>query len=169
MTKSRRHQIWTRYNGNCIWTDHPIKREAEWESSSRRPKEWTWDIEGRTFSCHSDPRLIVSQTIKEYDTKDERMGAYQRLVKDLASRFKKIEFERIPREMKDQADRITHATSTSVEDVRVALVELLSNPSIPMDPGVMQIDSEEKTWMTPIMNYLTKGIQPNNQIEARKL
>ncbi|KAI5313860.1 hypothetical protein L3X38_043036 [Prunus dulcis] len=71
--------------------------------------------------------------------------------------------------MNGQADRLAHAVSTSVEDMRVAPVELLSDPSIPIDPGVMQIDSEKKTWMTPIMNYLTKGIQPDDPIEARKL
>ncbi|KAI5318283.1 hypothetical protein L3X38_037991 [Prunus dulcis] len=71
--------------------------------------------------------------------------------------------------MNGQADSLAHTASTSVEDMRVAPVELLSNPSIPIDPGVMQIDSEEKTWMTPIMNYLTKGIQPDDSIEARKL
>ncbi|CAL8169971.1 unnamed protein product [Prunus armeniaca] len=97
------------------------------------------------------------------------MGAYQRLVKDLASKFEKIGFERISREMNIQADRLAHAASMSVEDMRVATVELLSSPSIPMDPGVMQIDAEEETWVTPIMNYLTKGTQPNNPIEARKL
>ncbi|CAL9012874.1 unnamed protein product [Prunus brigantina] len=53
--------------------------------------------------------------------------------------------------------------------MRVTLVELLLNPSVPIDPGVMQIDTEEETWMTPIMNYLTKGTQPDNPIEARKL
>ncbi|KAI5312494.1 hypothetical protein L3X38_041667 [Prunus dulcis] len=71
--------------------------------------------------------------------------------------------------MNSQADRLAHATSTSVEDMRVAPVELLLNPSIPIDPRVMQIDSEEETWMTRIMNYLTKGIQPDDPIEVRKL
>ncbi|CAL9012806.1 unnamed protein product [Prunus brigantina] len=105
------------------------------------------------------------------------MRAYQRLVKDLASKFEKIEFERISREMNVQADRLAYAVSTSVEDMRVAPVELLLSPSIPIDPGVMQIDAEEETWMTPIMNtwmtpimnYLTKGTQPNDPTEARKL
>ncbi|XP_034225508.1 uncharacterized protein LOC117635271 [Prunus dulcis] len=118
---------------------------------------------------HSDSRLIVSHITDEYATKDERIGAYQRLVKDLASKFEKIEFKRILREMNVQADRLAHAASTSVEDMRVAPVELLSSPSIPIGPGVMQIDVEEETWMTLIMNYLTKGTQPSDPIEARKL
>ncbi|CAL9024426.1 unnamed protein product, partial [Prunus brigantina] len=118
---------------------------------------------------HSDSRLIVGQTTEEYMTKDERMGAYQQLVKDLASRFEKIKFERIPREMNIQADRLAHAASTSVEDMRVATVELLLSPSIPIYPGVMQIDAEEETWITLIINYLMKGTQPNDPIEARKL
>ncbi|KAI5349723.1 hypothetical protein L3X38_002612 [Prunus dulcis] len=92
------------------------------------------------------------------------MGAYQRLVKDLASKF-----ERIPREMNVQADCLAHATSTSMEDMRVGPVELLSSPSILIGLGVMQIDAEEETWMTPIMNYFTKETQPNNPIEAKKL
>ncbi|KAI5317942.1 hypothetical protein L3X38_037649 [Prunus dulcis] len=71
--------------------------------------------------------------------------------------------------MNVQADRLAHAASTSVEDMRVAQVELLSSPSIPIGPGVMQIDVEEETWMTLIMNYLTKGTQPSDPIEARKL
>ncbi|XP_034229347.1 uncharacterized protein LOC117638322 [Prunus dulcis] len=97
------------------------------------------------------------------------MGAYQRLVKDLASKFEKIKFDRIPREMNVQADCLAHAASTSVEDMRVSSVELLSSPNIPTGSGVMQIDAEEETWMTPIMNYLTKGTQPNDPIEAWKL
>ncbi|CAL9011590.1 unnamed protein product [Prunus brigantina] len=66
---------------------------------------------------HSDSCLIIGQTTEEYATKDERMGAYQRLVNDLANRFEKIEFERIPREMNVQADCLAHATSTSVEEM----------------------------------------------------
>ncbi|CAL2271067.1 unnamed protein product [Prunus armeniaca] len=118
---------------------------------------------------HSNSRLIVGQTTEEYAAKDERIGAYQWLVKDLASRFEKIKFEQIPREMNVQVDRLAHTALASVEDMRVAPVELLSSPSIPIDPGVIQIDAEEETWMTPIMNYLTKGTQPNDLIEARKL
>ncbi|KAI5352106.1 hypothetical protein L3X38_004997 [Prunus dulcis] len=53
--------------------------------------------------------------------------------------------------------------------MRAAPVELLLNLSLPIDPGVMQIDTEEETWMTPIMNYLTKETQPNDPIEIRKL
>lgn len=71
--------------------------------------------------------------------------------------------------MNGRANHLAYVASTLIEDMRVTSMELLSNPSIPIEPGVMQIDIEEETRIIPVINYLTKGSQLNNLIEARKL
>ncbi|XP_070665211.1 uncharacterized protein [Malus domestica] len=138
------------------------------------------------LTVHSDSQLIVGQTTEEYTTKNVRIKAYQQLVKGLANGFKYFELKQIPREMNERADQQTCVVSAAQENLRVIEVECLYSPSIGVEKSnVIKIDKQrarldnplleqaqaedDDCWVTPIVNYLTKGIQPEDHVEARKL
>ncbi|KAM2797982.1 hypothetical protein COP1_002989 [Malus domestica] len=119
-------------------------------------------------------------------TKNARMEAYRQLVKGLMNGFKYFELKQIPREMNEIADQLACAASTAQENLRVAEVEYMHSSSIEaVQSDMMQIGGQRlrfdnplpeqaqaednDCWMTPIVNYLTKGIQPEDLVEARKL
>ncbi|KAM1291491.1 hypothetical protein ACFX1Q_019401 [Malus domestica] len=88
--------------------------------------------------------------------------------------------------MNERADQLACEASTVQEDLRVAEVEYMHSPSIgAVQSDVMQIGRQRSRfdnplpeqaqaedndcWMTPTVNYLTKEIQPEDFVEARKL
>ncbi|KFK26149.1 hypothetical protein AALP_AA8G210100 [Arabis alpina] len=82
-----------------------------------------------------DSQLVTSQFSGEYATKDNRMEAYVKIVKDLASTFKDFTLTRIPRGENIDADALANLASTSAPPKdsalkRVIPVELIKFPSI---------------------------------------
>ncbi|KAM2080627.1 hypothetical protein ACFX1T_034376 [Malus domestica] len=136
------------------------------------------------LTVHSDSQLIVGQATEEYMTKNAKIEAYRQLVKGLVNGFKYFELKQIPREMSKRADQLACATSTAQRNLRVVEVEYMHSPSIgAVQSDVMQIGGQRlgfdnplpeqaqaednDYWMTPIVNYLTKGIQPEDLVAVR--
>ena len=88
--------------------------------------------------------------------------------------------------MNERANHLACAASAAQENLRVTGVEYLYCLSFEaVKSDVMQIDGQgarldnplleqaqaedDNCWVTPIVNCLTKGIQPENHVEARKL
>ncbi|KFK23565.1 hypothetical protein AALP_AAs45807U000100, partial [Arabis alpina] len=76
-----------------------------------------------------DSQLVTSQFSGEYATKDDRMEAYVKIVRDLASTFKEFTLTRIPRGENVDAD---------------ALANLASASAPPKDPALKRIARQEK-------------------------
>ncbi|KFK22070.1 hypothetical protein AALP_AAs48547U000400 [Arabis alpina] len=89
-----------------------------------------------------DWQLVSNQFSGEYATKDGRMEAYQKIVKDLALTFKEFTLTRIPREENVDADALANLASASappkdptlkpvipVEDVEMTEAEANTEPA----------------------------------------
>ncbi|KFK23479.1 hypothetical protein AALP_AAs38854U000100, partial [Arabis alpina] len=85
-----------------------------------------------------DSQLVSNQFSGEYATNDDRMEAYQKIVKDLALTFKEFTLTRIPREENVDADALANLASASAPPKdptlkRVIPVEIIEFPSIKQD------------------------------------
>ncbi|KFK22553.1 hypothetical protein AALP_AAs68488U001400, partial [Arabis alpina] len=85
-----------------------------------------------------DSQLVSNQFSGEYATKEGRMEAYQKIVKDLASTFKEFTLTRIPRGENVDADALANLASASAPPKdptlkRVIPVEVIEFPSINKD------------------------------------
>ena len=79
--------------------------------------------------CNS--QLVANQYSGEYKTRDERIEAYSKVVKDLAAQFKQFSLTRIPRGENTSADALATLASTLDPDLkRVIPVETIKQPSI---------------------------------------
>ncbi|KFK32352.1 hypothetical protein AALP_AA6G230500 [Arabis alpina] len=89
-----------------------------------------------------DSQLVSNQFSGEYATKDDRMEAYQKIVKDLALTFKEFTLTRIPQGENVDADALANLTSASappkdptlkrvipVEDVEMTEAEANTEPA----------------------------------------
>ncbi|KFK44296.1 hypothetical protein AALP_AA1G239700 [Arabis alpina] len=82
-----------------------------------------------------DSQLVTSQFSGEYATKDDRMEAYVKVVRDLASTFEEFTLTRIPRGENVDADALANLASASAPPKdpalkRVIPVEFIECPSI---------------------------------------
>ncbi|KFK24790.1 hypothetical protein AALP_AA8G025400 [Arabis alpina] len=82
-----------------------------------------------------DSQLVTSQFSGEYATKDDRMEAYVKIVRNLASTFKEFTLTRIPRGENVDADALANLASASAPPKDIALkrvipVEFIEFPSI---------------------------------------
>ncbi|KFK22473.1 hypothetical protein AALP_AAs51959U000100, partial [Arabis alpina] len=80
-----------------------------------------------------DSQLVSNQFSGEYATKDDRMEAYQKIVKDLALTFKEFTLTRIPRGENVDADALANLASASAPPKdptlkRVIPVEIIEFP-----------------------------------------
>ncbi|XP_076932896.1 uncharacterized protein LOC143598607 [Bidens hawaiensis] len=75
----------------------------------------------------------------------------------------------INRSENKQADALSKIASVGFEHLaKDDRIEVLIIPSI-MNKEVLVCSEAEKNWMTPIINYLSRGILPENKAEARKI
>ncbi|XP_021999560.1 uncharacterized protein LOC110896640 [Helianthus annuus] len=100
-----------------------------------------------------------------------KMGAQnlQAHAKELLQQFKSYKVVHINRSENKPADALSKLGSTSFQhlakDVRI---EVLKNPSVLLHQ-LNVIEIGQPSWMTPIIQYLQKGILPENKAEARKI
>jgi hypothetical protein len=112
--------------------------------------------------------LIINQVNDEYQTKDDKLTHYKKLVEDLKEYFLDISFDQIPRVNNRAAD--TMATIVFLLDIpkNIAkhefLVEQLLVPSfeVPKSEWVCEIIGLDDPWYHDIFAYLKHGILPNN-------
>ncbi|KAI3743154.1 hypothetical protein L1987_60859 [Smallanthus sonchifolius] len=116
-----------------------------------------------------DSLLVAGQINGTYDTKEPAMILYLKKVKDLACRFDSCTVIHIKRSENKQADALSKLTSTSFSHLaKVVRVEVLNTPSV-LRKQVNVIQTGAKSWITPILYYLSTGIQPEERTQARKL
>ncbi|KAK6118110.1 hypothetical protein DH2020_048159 [Rehmannia glutinosa] len=117
---------------------------------------------------HSDSQLVVHQINGEYEAKEQKIAQYLDLVKKRLSHFK-TKVLHVPRAENMQADALARlGSSPGTDAITDVTVTQLSAPSL----GAKKIyttETTEQTWMTPIVQYLEKGVQPENKAEARTL
>ncbi|XP_076947029.1 uncharacterized protein LOC143618831 [Bidens hawaiensis] len=126
-------------------------------------------LEARHLEAHVDSMLVANQIEGSYDAKDDKMASYLAQAKALMATFATCKVKHINRSENKQADALSKLASVGFEhlakDVRI---EVLATPSI-MNKEILVCSEAEKNWMTPIINYLARGILPKKKADARKI
>ncbi|GJY79880.1 reverse transcriptase domain-containing protein, partial [Tanacetum coccineum] len=115
-----------------------------------------------------DSRLVANQVNGSYIVKESGMVQYLDKVKTLAKSFKEFSIKQIPRSENKKADALSKIASTSFVHLnKQVLVEELKEKSINEKEILDIVEEEDNTWMTPICEYLTKEILPEDKKKAR--
>ncbi|XP_076888486.1 uncharacterized protein LOC143538933 [Bidens hawaiensis] len=97
------------------------------------------------------------------------MASYLAQAKTLMATFATCRVKHIKRSENKQADALSKLAAVGFEhlakDVRI---EVLETPSI-MNKEILVWSEAENSWMTPLINYLARGILPEKKAEARKI
>ncbi|XP_013723079.1 uncharacterized protein LOC117126096 [Brassica rapa] len=145
-------------------------------------------VKDKRVSAYCDSQLVVSQFLREYDVKNERMDAYLTLVKDLTQDFEFFEITKVPRGENVCADALAALGSRRHDQVKRTIpIHRIEKSSISSEteqlPVVayitddMDIDEEESRateellndWRTEFIEYLSNGVLPTEKWEARRL
>ncbi|GJS86224.1 reverse transcriptase domain-containing protein [Tanacetum coccineum] len=122
----------------------------------------------KNLQANVDSHLVANQVNGSYIAKDSGMVQYLEKVKTLASNFKKFSIKQVPRSENKKADALSKIASTSFAHLsKQVLVEELKETSIHEKEVLAIVEEEGQTWMTPICEYLTKEILPEDKKKAR--
>ncbi|XP_071940067.1 uncharacterized protein [Coffea arabica] len=116
----------------------------------------------------SDSQLVVYQVRGEYEAKEDVMKKYLAKMQEAIKLFELFEIERVPRSQNKRADALSKLASSSFAHLsKEVLVEVVKEKSIDQ-VRVLAIDSSA-TWMTPLVDFLSSGVLPEDKTEARRL
>ncbi|GJZ05840.1 reverse transcriptase domain-containing protein [Tanacetum coccineum] len=122
----------------------------------------------KNLQANVDSRLVANQVNGSYIAKESGMVQYLNKVKTLAKSFKEFSIKQIPRSENKKADALSKIASTSFAHLnKQVLVEELKEKSINEKEILDIVEEEGNTWMTPICEYLTKEILPEDKKKAR--
>ncbi|GJV86362.1 reverse transcriptase domain-containing protein [Tanacetum coccineum] len=122
----------------------------------------------KNLQANVDYRLVANQVNGSYVAKETGMVQYLEKVKTLASNFKEFSIKQVPRSENKKADALSKIASTSFAYLsKQVLVEELKEKSIHEKEVLAIVEKEGQTWMTPIYEYLTKEILPEDKKKAR--
>ncbi|GJX54900.1 reverse transcriptase domain-containing protein [Tanacetum coccineum] len=122
----------------------------------------------KNLQANVDSRLVANQVNGSYIAKESGMVQYLNKVKTLAKSFKEFSIKQIPRSENKKADALSKIASTSFAHLnKQVLVEELKEKSIHEKEILDIVEEEGNTWMTPIREYLTKEILPEDKKKAR--
>ncbi|GJZ25097.1 reverse transcriptase domain-containing protein [Tanacetum coccineum] len=122
----------------------------------------------KNLQAKVDSKLVANQVNGLYIAKESGMVQYLNKVKTLAKSFKEFSIKQIPRSENKKADALSKIASTSFAHLnKQVLVEELKEKSIDEKEILDIVEEEDNTWMTPICEYLTKEILPEDKKKAR--
>lgn len=124
----------------------------------------------RNLEVNVDSRLVANHVLGEYIAKEDNMIKYLEKTKSLIQSFDRFTIKQVPRWENRKADALSKIASTSFAHLsKQVLVEILKNKSISEMEISTVIDEQDPTWMTPIIEYISKGILPHEQKDARRI
>ncbi|XP_071914056.1 uncharacterized protein [Coffea arabica] len=120
------------------------------------------------IKIRSDSQLVVHQVRGEYEAKEDVMKKYLVKVREAIALFETFEIERVPRSQNKRVDALSKLASSSFAHLsKEVLVEVVKYKSIDR-VQVLTIDSPA-SWITPLADFLSSGVLPENKIETRRL
>ncbi|GJY27638.1 reverse transcriptase domain-containing protein [Tanacetum coccineum] len=132
--------------------------------------EFTYAMGVKNLQANVDSRLVANQVNGSYVAKESGMAQYLEKVKMLTSNFKEFSIKQVPRSENKKADALSKIASTSFTHlIKQVLVEELKEKSIDEKEVLAIVEEEGHTWMTPIFEYLTKEILPEEKMKARAI
>ncbi|GJS45352.1 reverse transcriptase domain-containing protein [Tanacetum coccineum] len=115
-------------------------------------------------------KLILSLVNGVYVAKEPGMIKYSEKVKNLSSAFKEFSIKQVPRGENKKGDALSKMTSTSFAHLsKQVLVEELKEKTIDEKEVLVVVEEEGRTRMTPIYEYLTEEILPEEKRKARAI
>ncbi|GKC08635.1 reverse transcriptase domain-containing protein [Tanacetum coccineum] len=122
----------------------------------------------KNLQANVDSRLVANQVNGSYVEKESGMIQYLEKVKTLASNFKEFSIKQVPWSENKKVDAPSKIVSTSLAHLsKQVLVEELKEKSIHDKEVLTIVEEKGQTWMTPICEYLTKEILPEDKKKAR--
>ncbi|KAL7601627.1 hypothetical protein Lser_V15G24154 [Lactuca serriola] len=123
----------------------------------------------KAVTALTDSRLAVNQVNGSFEVRDQRMGKYVKMVKQLVGSFGQFTIKQIPRSENKRANALSKLASTCFDHLsKKVLVEVLRERSID-EQQVNTLTPAGPTWMTPFREYLQRGVLPDDHDEARKI
>ncbi|GJT30644.1 reverse transcriptase domain-containing protein [Tanacetum coccineum] len=117
------------------------------------------EMKVRDIHAFVDSKLVASQMEGSYETKGERMIKCQEKVLELASALNRFRITHIPRAENKKADALNKLAAVQFDHLsKEVLVEVLNERFIEAQEVNVVVEEEGPTWMTPIRDYLEKGM-----------
>ncbi|GKA39727.1 reverse transcriptase domain-containing protein [Tanacetum coccineum] len=124
----------------------------------------------KNLQANVDSKLMANQVNGVYMAKEPGMIKYLDKVKNLANAFKEFSIKQVPRGENKKAEALSKMASTSFAHLsKQVLVEELKEKSIDEKEVLAVVEEEGHTWMTPIYEYLTEEILPEEKRNARAI
>ncbi|GJS22593.1 reverse transcriptase domain-containing protein [Tanacetum coccineum] len=122
----------------------------------------------QNLQANVDSKLVANQVNGVYIAKESSMIKYLEKVKNLASTFQEFSIKQVPRGENKKADALSKIASMSFAHLsKQVLVEELREKEIDEKDVLAVVEEEGHTWMTPVHEYLTEGILPEEKKKAR--
>ncbi|GJT08279.1 reverse transcriptase domain-containing protein [Tanacetum coccineum] len=124
----------------------------------------------RNLEANVDSRLVANHVLGEYVAKEDNMIRYLDKTKSLIQGFDRFTIRQVPRGDNKKADALSKIASTSFAHLsKQVLVEILKHKSISEMEISTVIEEQDPTWMTPLIEFISKGTLPHEQKDARRI
>lgn len=121
------------------------------------------------LEAHVDSLLVTNQ-VRDHDTKDPTMASYLGVVKELIVGFKSFQILHIPMSKNKKADELSKLASVAFDHLAKEIrVEVLLETYVNNKEVSCVSRHDQESWMTLIYKYLTSGKVPKNKPLARKI
>ncbi|XP_071708821.1 uncharacterized protein [Rutidosis leptorrhynchoides] len=143
--------------------------EAEYEAllSVMRVAKY---LEVKELSVYVDSQLVANQFNGIFKAHDESMQKYLKLVQELAVDFDLFQITQVSRTLNKKVDALSKLATLIFSHFKKEIwVEEVKVKSIEEDSVSAPVEEEERSWMTPIIEFLTKGTLPMDSSESRKI
>ncbi|XP_024155938.1 uncharacterized protein LOC112163907 [Rosa chinensis] len=125
------------------------------------------------LAIFSDSQLVVNQVSGDFQAKEPHLSHYQALAKTLLQRCLTTHtIALIPRAQNSKADAVARlATSPPDTNIQNLKLEILDKPSFdkPFSEIFLTESDRPPSWMDLFINYLSKGIEPQDKDIATRL
>jgi ribonuclease HI len=122
----------------------------------------------QTIHAYVESLLVANQINEAYEAKDATMEQYLHLCKEIMKGFQACEVVHVLRSQNKKANALSKLASCFEDPNTEVKIEDLTLPSIHIT-SVCAISPWEKNWMTPILEYITKGHLRPGRAEAMKI
>ncbi|KAD3642299.1 hypothetical protein E3N88_31523 [Mikania micrantha] len=123
----------------------------------------------QVLQANVDSLLVANQVNGSYETKGDKMKKYLAKTKSVLQLIPKWQVNQIARSQNKKADALSKLASVVFAHLtKTVLVEVVTERAIQHEE-VQSVVLEEESWMTPIKDYLSTGMLPDNKDEATRL
>ncbi|XP_074374574.1 uncharacterized protein LOC141714983 [Apium graveolens] len=141
--------------------------EAEYEALLAG-MELARSLEAKHLRAFSDSMLVVKHFSREYEQRDPRIKAYAIKVEDSSLSFDTFELSQIGRQNNGRADALSRLALAETQNLTGSIY--LTEAKMPSIEKKECLEIRQGSdWMTPLWNFLEKGILPPDRREALKI